>query len=123
MNDVMNAVAVEIKQYKIESRFLEREVLIDFYLPPQISDVNNISLLLINDGQDLPVMPFAKILESLYSQQYITPLLCVGIHCGIERKWEYGTADTLHYAGFGGKASAYTQFVMQELIPFIHHTF
>ena len=123
MNDVMNDVAVEIKQYKIESKFLAREVLIDFYLPPQASDLNNVRLLLINDGQDLPVMPFAKILESLYSQQYITPLLCAGIHCGIERKLEYGTADTLHYAGFGSKAGAYTQFVLQELIPFIHNTF
>ena len=121
MNDVMNAVAVEIKQYKIESKFLGRDVIIDFYLPPL--SANNISLLLINDGQDLPVMPFARILESLYSQQYISPLLCAGIHCGIERKMEYGTADVLHYAGFGGKASAYTQFVMQELIPFIHNTF
>src|SRR3954454_20904509 len=103
MNDVMKDVAVEIKQYRIESKFLEREVVIDFYLPPQVSAINNISLLLINDGQDLPLMPFAKILESLYSQQYITPLLCAGIHCSIERKMEYGTADTIHYAGFGSK--------------------
>jgi enterochelin esterase-like enzyme len=123
MNDVMKEVAVEIKQYKIESKFLDREVIVDFYLPPQASDVNNIRLLLINDGQDLPVMPFAKILGSLYSQQYITPLLCAGIHCGVERKMEYGTADALHYAGWGAKACEYTRFVMQELLPFIHNTF
>ena len=122
MNDTINSVAVEVKQYKIESKFLDREVIIDFYLPP-VSDNKNISLLLINDGQDLPVMPFTKILESLYSQEYIMPLLCVGIHCGPERKMEYGTADTLHYAGFGGKATAYTQFVIQELLPFIQATF
>src|SRR3954464_14987317 len=102
MNDVMNSVAVEVKQYKIESKFLNREVVIDFYLPP--ASANNISLLLINDGQDLPLMPFAKTLELLYSQQLIAPLFCAGIHCGIDRKMEYGTADVLHYAGFGGKA-------------------
>lgn len=123
MNDTMNALNVEVKQYKIESKFLEREVVIDFYLPPQAANMDNISLLLINDGQDLPVMPFAKILESLYAQQYIRPLLCAGIHCGVDRRMEYGTADTLHYAGFGSKAGAYTQFVMQELIPFISTTF
>src|SRR5947209_3300344 len=123
MNEVMKDVTVEIKQHKIESKFLEREVIIDFYLPPQASDINNIRLLLINDGQDLPIMPFSKILEMLYNQQYITPLLCVGIHCGTERKMEYGTANFLHYAGWGGKAGAYTQFVMQELLPFIHNTF
>jgi len=123
MNDVMKDVAVQIRQYRIESKFLDREVIIDFYLPPQASDLNNIRLLLINDGQDLPVMPFTKILELMYSQQYITPLLCAGIHCGVERKMEYGTADTLHYAGLGAKAGAYTRFVMQELLPFIHSTF
>ena len=60
---------------------------------------------------------------SPYIASNISPLLCAGIHCGIERKMEFGTADVLHYAGFGGKATAYTQFVMQELIPFIHNTF
>lgn len=117
----MNSVAVEVKQYKIESKFLEPEVVIDCYLPPQ--DKDDLSLLLINDGQDLPLMPFANIVESLYREQYITPLLCVGIHCGTERKMEYGTAGTLHYAGYGGKATAYTQFIMQELLPFIHDNY
>lgn len=123
MNDVLNGVAVEVKQYKIVSKFLEREVITDFYLPPQATGINNVSLLLINDGQDLPLMPFAKILEALYSQQLIAPVFCVGIHCGTDRKLEYGTANTLHYAGFGSKAGSYTQFVMEELIPFIHNTF
>ncbi|TKK64772.1 esterase [Ilyomonas limi] len=121
MNNAVNGVAVGVKQYKIESTFLEREVMIDFYLPP--SQNNSISLLLINDGQDLPLMPFTRILDSLYDQQYITSLLCAGIHCGTDRKMEYGTANTLHYAGFGGKAGAYTRFVIQELLPFIRHTF
>jgi enterochelin esterase-like enzyme len=123
MNDAMQGVAVEVKQYRIESKYLEREVIIDFYLPPQAPDKNKVSLLLVNDGQDLPLMPFTKILESLYNQQLIVPLLCVGIHCGIERKMEYGTAHTLHYAGYGGKADAYTQFVLQELLSFIKATF
>lgn len=120
MNDIMNDNAVEVKQYRITSKFLEREVTIDFYFPPSAED--NVHLLLINDGQDLPVMPFTKILASLYQQQYIAPVLCIGIHCGTDRKLEYGTADVLHYAGYGSKAGAYTQFVMQELMPFITNT-
>jgi len=123
MDHAMNGVAVAVQQHRIESKWLEREVLVDCYLPPTVTGGNPVSLLLINDGQDLPVMPFAPMLESLYSGRYIAPLLCVGIHCGTDRKMEYGTAGTLHYAGFGGKAAAYTNFVMQELMPFIHNTY
>lgn len=122
MNDAINDVAVEVTQYKIESKFLGREVIVDFYLPPAVTNTN-VSLLLINDGQDLPTMPFTKILESLYSQQYITPILCAGIYCGADRKMEYGTANILHYDGWGSKAAAYTQFVTEELLPFIQNTF
>jgi hypothetical protein len=37
------------------------------------------SLLLINDGQDMKDMGFEKILEQLYGEQSIEPLLCAAI--------------------------------------------
>lgn len=81
------------------------------------------SLLLINDGQDLVKMDFNDILESLYSQTLITPIFCVGLHCSADRKNEYGTANILDYQGLGAKAALYTRFVFEELLPFIREKY
>jgi enterochelin esterase-like enzyme len=106
----------------LKSFFLEREVTIDFYSPYIVQEYSNISLLLFNDGQDLEKMMFEKILARLVDENKISPVLCVGIHAGKDRKNEYGTAKILDYKGRGAKASAYTRFVFEELIPFIRTT-
>jgi enterochelin esterase-like enzyme len=103
----------------ISSEFLNREVILDLYFPPDKSDAAKVSLLLINDGQDLVTMNFQDILEELYEEQAITPLLCVGIQCGKDRKNEYGTANMQDYQGLGAKAASYTRFIFEELLPFI----
>lgn len=41
----------------LKSELLERDVKIDMYLPAWVHDPAEMSLLLINDGQDLPKMP------------------------------------------------------------------
>lgn len=105
--------------HTIASAFLGRDVIIDIYFPPEKIDFNEIKLLLINDGQDLPSMNFESILKKLYKEQKISPLVCVGIHCGDDRKNEYGTAHILNYRGEGAKAALYTRFIFEELIPFI----
>ena len=105
------------------SAFLKREVIIDFYLPVNVSHPNRMSLLLINDGQDLPKMPFEEILNDLLQQDAIEPVLCAGIHCGLERKMEYGVAGQPDYKGRGVKAGVYTNFIFDELLPYIHETY
>ena len=103
---------------------MQREVIVDFYFPPgQSINSGEVSLLLINDGQDLVTMDFYKILDSLYDTESISPLLCVGIHCGPDRRNEYGTAGVLDYKGLGVKAPLYTRFVFEELFPFIYSEF
>ena len=111
------------EHYVIKSTYLKRDVIIDFYLPLNVTATTDISLLLINDGQDLVTMNFDKILENLYQQNAIAPLLCVGIHCGADRKNEYATAKIIDYKGRGTKAALYTQFVFEELLPFIRKTY
>jgi len=106
-------------QHILHSKFLHRDVTIDFYLPITIPEGEPLSLLLINDGQDLPRMSFHGILEKLYSQNLIRPVLFVGIHCSKDRKMEYGVAGYPDYLNRGAKAGKYTSFIMQELIPFI----
>lgn len=100
---------------------LDREVILDVYLPRNVSVLSDISLLLINDGQNLMEMNFENILDD--HTDILSPLLCVGIHSGKDRKNEYGTVDVLDYKGRGTKASAYSRFIFDELIPFIRSTY
>lgn len=117
------SLEIQVESIEIDSVYLEREVKVDFYLPTNVAQPVEMSLLLINDGQDLPKMPFEEILEELYNDQLIEPLLCAGIHCGPERKMEYGTANQLDYMGRGAKAKENTQFIFSELLPFIRKTY
>jgi enterochelin esterase-like enzyme len=107
----------------IFSKFLEREVKVDAYFPKKVSRLKELSLLLINDGQDLIKMNFKNILKDVYRANKIAPMLFIGIHCGADRGEEYATAKTLDYKGRGTKAAAYTNFIFQELMPFIGETF
>ena len=103
----------------LESIPLDRSVKLDFYLPTWVKDPSSLSLLLINDGQDLSKLGLLQILKDLYGGGIITPVLCVGIHASAARKMEYGVAATADYQGLGAKAAGYTKFVLTELIPYI----
>ncbi len=112
-----------VEQNNLDSSFLKREVIFDAYLPKDIEHPEKMSLLLINDGQDLPKMLFDEMLNTLLEAGEIEPLLCIGIYCGADRKMEYGTAGQADYKGRGARAGLYTRFVMEELIPFIHRSY
>lgn len=118
-----NITAIITENYILTSTFLNREVIVDCYYSEDYFIHPFISLLLINDGQDLRTMKFEKILDALYSEGKIEPVFCVGIHCSTDRKNEYGTANILDYKGRGAKAALYTQFIMEELIPFIREQY
>lgn len=117
--DTDNVPAVLVEHFIITSSFLKRDVEFDIYYPPNYDEVTDISLLLINDGQDLRKMGFENILDDLYTGNDLQPLLCVGIHCSADRRNEYGTARILDYKGRGTTALAYQNFVFGELMPFI----
>jgi enterochelin esterase-like enzyme len=104
------------------SEILERNLLIDFYLPPDKLK-RPCDVLLINDGQDLQTMGFESILNILYRTHAIRPLLCIGIHAGPLRKFEYGTAISADYKGRGNLALRYMHFIKEELVPAIHLLF
>jgi len=119
----LKQVSVLVQNIVRHSTYLKRDVLIDIYLPTVNPDNKHVSLLIINDGQDLPKFHFDQMLGELYEQKEIEPILCVGIHCSVERKMEYGTADELDYKGRGAKARFHQQFVLNELIPYIIENF
>lgn len=111
---------IRVEQKAIASNKLKRHVLVDVYRPVTIEKPSSLSLLLLNDGQNLEEMPFAPILNGLLESGQIAPLVCVGIHCGKDRIEEYGTAAMTDYAGRGKKAHAYQQFLAEELLPYLH---
>ena len=115
-----NVSGVLIENSIFTSTFLAREVKLDFYLPRNVADPSQMTLLLINDGQDMEKLGLATMLEDLYARNLIQPILCVGIHASTERKMEYGTAHQADYLGRGAKAGLYTSFIIEELLPFIH---
>ncbi|HEX6180075.1 MAG TPA: alpha/beta hydrolase-fold protein [Chitinophagaceae bacterium] len=107
----------------LESTHLQRTVTVDFYLPVNVQYPEGMSLLLINDGQDMEKAGLENILQELGEENAIRPALCVGIHAGEERKMEYGTAGTPDFKGRGAKADLYTLFIFEELLPYIRNTY
>jgi len=112
---------VIVEQKRIRSAYLKREVTIDFYIPANF-EASAVSLLLINDGQDLSKMNFAKILDAFLDSRQISPVLSVGIHAG-DRLAEYGTARILDFKKRGKKSLAYQKFLLNELLPLVHITY
>jgi Enterochelin esterase and related enzymes len=112
-----------IETVMLKSRNLKRDVELRFYFPNIITDWSALPLLLINDGQDLPVMQFDEMLKQLYEQGSIHPLIVIGITAGKERTMEYGVAGVVDYKGRGAKADLYSAFVLKELLPYIKKRF
>ena len=119
----VNVSGILVENTIVTSEYLQREVKVDFFLPKNVIEPSAMSLLLINDGQDMEVLGLEAILSQLYSQNVIQPLLCVAIHANKDRRKEYGVAGQPDYLGRGAKAGLYTSFVMEELIPFIRRTY
>jgi enterochelin esterase-like enzyme len=118
-----NLSSILVERSIILSQYLQREVLIDAYLPVNIPHPEEMNLLLINDGQDLPKMLFDEMLNELIESKTIQPIICIGIYCGEERKREYGTAYAADFKNRGDKAGLYTKFILDELLPFIYKTY
>ncbi|MBL7745582.1 MAG: esterase [Chitinophagaceae bacterium] len=120
----VNVSGILVENTVLISEHLHREVKVDFFLPKNVADPSQMSLLLINDGQDMEKLGLEGILSRLYQEEdSIHPLLCVAIHCSKDRKREYGVAGHPDYLDRGDKADLYTSFVRKELIPYIKRTY
>ncbi len=119
----VNVSGILVENIILASAYLQREVKVDFFLPKNVVDPAAMSLLLINDGQNMEELGLESILSELYKENEIRPLLCVAIHANKDRKHEYGVAGHPDYLGRGGRAGLYTSFIRKELIPFIKKTY
>jgi enterochelin esterase-like enzyme len=120
---VDNLSQYRVESFQFDSSFLDRVVKLDAYLPITHHPANGMSLLIVNDGQDLPKMPFASIVDDLLKNDLINPIMVVGIHCNEDRKLEYGTADLLDFMNRGARARYHRKFVIKELLPMIRQRF
>ena len=112
-----------IENAELESIHLKRKVKVDFYLPKNVADPASLTLLLINDGQNLEEIGLAEMISTMINAGEIKPLLAVGIHAGVDRKMEYGVIGHPDYLGRGALAPQHAAFVMKELIPYIQSTY
>ena len=101
------------------SEALQRNVHIDVFLPPGhfSGSQNTYPTLFLNDGQDMPAVGLADTLERLYARSKIPQIIVVAIHANEARMQEYGTAGRPDYKKRGGKAQAYADFLLRELLP------
>ena len=115
-----NKSGILVENIALKSAFLGREVKIDLYQPGNMAVTAPVPLLLINDGQDMEKLGLQSMLDGLcVEKKIIQPILCAAIHCGTERKREYGVAAEADYKGRGDKSSLYTSFILEELIPLL----
>jgi len=112
-------VDMSYETIEMASEPLERFVRTDIYSINVGIESREIDLLLINDGQDLVTMNFAYILNEVNRVQPLRPLVIAAIHCGEDRRNEYGTVVSADYKGRGAKAGAYERFILYELLPLV----
>lgn len=116
----INVSGVLAENTILRSEHLKRDVIVDFFLPKNRSGASALNLLLINDGQNMKELGLEPILNGLYAENAIQPVLCAAIHAGKERKIEYGVASQVDYLGRGAGAGDYTLFILDELLPYIN---
>ena len=105
----------------LKSVYLKRDVELEIFVPANLLGNESVNLLLINDGQDLAQMQIEETLSALYQKWVIDPTVVVGIKAGTDRVLEYGIAGKPDFKKRGSKASAYTEFVINELMPFVNN--
>lgn len=106
------------------SAALRRYIKVEIVLPPWYKETPNhtFPLLLLNDGQNLKQIKIKETLTDLYLTNSIPPIIVAGIHAK-NRLNEYGVSGFPDYKNRGDKASHYSRFIINELLPLIRKNF
>ena len=109
----------KIKQQEDEiySRHLQEHIKLTIISTPMPDDKKEMNLLLLNDGHDVEKWRVKEIIDSLYKNKLIEPLLIVAIHAG-NRMQDYGVAGFPDFQNNGNKADKYEAFIINELYDF-----
>lgn len=114
-----NDTEIIVKHLNVPSKYLERGVKVDVFLPPQYGRNKKMSYptIYFNDGQDMLALRMYDTLMQLYTQGTIPHCIIIAVYCNENRINEYGTALEVDYKKRGNKAGEYADFVIHELIP------
>ncbi|HMO60461.1 MAG TPA: alpha/beta hydrolase-fold protein [Ferruginibacter sp.] len=110
----------KIKQQedKLYSRHLQAHINLSIISTPVTGNKSDMNLLLLNDGQDIAEWKIKETLTQLIKEKTIGPLVVVAIHAH-SREAEYGVAGFPDFKQRGAKADKYSQFIINELYPYI----
>jgi enterochelin esterase-like enzyme len=116
---------ITVKHLNVPSRYLERGVKVDVFLPPQYNKEKKrfYPTLYFNDGQDMLALKMYDTLTQLYAKKMLPHCIIIAVYSNENRINEYGTARQADYKNRGNKARQYTNFVIQELVPRIQAEF
>jgi enterochelin esterase-like enzyme len=107
----------------IHSKLLERDTIVDIFLPFQYKkSEKTYPLLLLNDGQDSEAIGLQTTLEKLTHSKEIEDVIVVAVHAG-DRMQEYGVAKKPDFKKRGARAKNYSRFIMTELIPYLEYQY
>ncbi len=106
--------------YKIFSSFLKRDITIELFVPNDVAtQENRLELLILNDGQDTKQLNLLPILQNVYADGQMKPMVIAAIYTDKHRLDDYGVAGILDYKRRGKSARLYQLFLTKELIPFV----
>ena len=109
---------VRLHREVLASAPLGRTVELSILLPPGPPPPAPLPVLYLNDGQDLERLNLPATLDALYARGALRPFVLVAPHANEQRTQEYGTAGHPDFNGRGSRAGFYTEFVLNELLPF-----
>lgn len=115
----MGMTEITSTQHQLKSEFLERMVEIEIFTPQLKATIETVNLLLLNDGQDARGLHVQQQLEDLYNAGKLEAVIVVAIHASENRVSEYGVSGVPDFQNRGDRASAYADFIMEELFPYI----
>lgn len=101
---------------QIYSRHLQKHITLTVISTPPPSNKSDFNLLLLNSGFDKDDL--MKITDSLYRKKDIKALLIVAIK-PFDAKQEFGVAGITDGKSNGSLASKYSDFIVNELLPYI----
>ncbi len=114
---------ITILTKNIHSEYLDREVVVELYLPPGFETTSkSYPVLFFHDGQDLERMNFTDQLKTAYQKKYLPFHIVAGVVAG-DRMQEYGTGVIEDYAGRGNRSVQHNDFILKELLPLLQRDY
>jgi enterochelin esterase-like enzyme len=105
----------------IHSNLLDRKVDINMLIPVILGQ-QPYPLLVLNDGQDMEGLRIKETVLDLVGKSVISPIVIAGV-VAADRLQEYGVAAKKDYLKRGSRATAYSDYISSELLPFISHRY